>query len=391
MRVALVGPAHPFRGGIAHHTNLLAAALGRRGHQVDVVTFSRQYPRFLYPGKFQEEPAATSSEGVRSAERMIDSINPVNWWRSGQTLAGRGYDLVVFKFWHPFFSPAFGTVARCLRGKTIIMAICENVLPHERHLGDRALVRFFLRGCDLAVTQCGAVEAELRRLMPALPQAMLPHPTYSQFGPRVDKSAARAQLGITARQVILFFGFVREYKGLDRLLAAMPLIVKQLPGLHLYVVGEFFRDFRVCARAVEQAGLGGHVTLVDRYVTNDEVRYWFSAADFVLLPYRSATGSGIVQVAHHFALPAVVTDVGSLREVVIDGRTGLVLPDGEPTTIATAVVQMYADGRLKTFSEAIESLADKYSWEAYSIGIETLVQGYAPPPRARPAVSAVRI
>jgi glycosyltransferase involved in cell wall biosynthesis len=378
MRIALVGPAYPYRGGIAHHTNLLSTALGRRGHQVDVVTFARQYPRLLYPGKFQEEPTAPPTDGCRDAERMIDSINPVNWWRSGQALAGRGYDLVVFKFWHPFFSPAFGTVARRVRGRATVLAICENVLPHERHIGDRILVRFFLRGCDLAVTQCTTVADELRRLLPSLPQVMLPHPTYSQFGPRMEKSAARMRLGITSPKAILFFGFVREYKGLDRLLAAMPLVVKELPDLHLYVVGEFFSDYRASERMVERSGLGSNVTLIDRYVPNDEVRDWFSAIDFVVLPYRSATGSGIVQIAYHFALPAVVTDVGSLREVVIDGRTGFVLPDGEPATIASAVVRMYAEKRLVAFSGEIEQLSGQYSWDTYSAGIENLVWAHSP-------------
>jgi glycosyltransferase involved in cell wall biosynthesis len=207
---------------------------------------------------------------------------------------------------------------------------------------------------------------------------MLPHPTYEQFGQRVDQQQARRKHGITASKVLLFFGFVRRYKGLDRLVAAMPEIVRRLPEVHLLIVGEFFEPKEEYLAPLEQAGLADHVTVVDRYVPNEEVGEWFSAADMLVLPYHSATNSGIVQIGYNFATPAIVTDVGSLSEVVIDERTGFVLPDAAPETIAAAVERMYQGDRLERFSANIVEERKKYSWDAFASGMIEFVRQNSP-------------
>lgn len=376
MRIALIGPAYPYRGGIAHHTNMLSAGLRRRGHDVDVITFTRQYPKLLYPGEFQEELGEGGGfAGEISSERMIDSVNPLNWLRVGRELKRREYDLYAFKFWMPFFGPSFGTIARSVvdRKRKNTMVIVENLIPHEKRPGDAAFTKFFFRYCTMAITQSTVVKNDLGRLFPQIPQVMLPHPTYENFGERLPRQQIRERLGITAPKVILFFGFVRKYKGLDRLLAAMPEVIRRVPDAHLLVVGEFFDDPEPYLRQIREGGMESHVTVHNRYVANEEVAEWFSAADILVLPYHSATNSGIVQIAYNFATPVVVTDVGSLSEVVVDGKTGFVLGDSSPESIGSAVERLFQGDTIERFSENIIAERRKYTWDAFTEGFEGLV------------------
>jgi D-inositol-3-phosphate glycosyltransferase len=371
MKIALIGPAHPYRGGIAHHSTMLSTYLRKRGHQVDLITFTRQYPAFLYPGKFQEE----LGDGP-PAERMIDSMNPFNWISVGRELRRREYDLIAFRFWLPLFGPAFGTIARFARrkGGKQIMAVIDNFISHERRPGDLLLTKYFFRYCTMAITQSSSVEKSLREVYPTLPQVMSPHPTYENFGAAIPRDQARAKLGVTAPKVILFFGFVREYKGLHRLLAAMPAIASRVPDVHLYVVGEFFDSPEPYLAQIRDGGVGDHITIHDAYVSNEEVADWFSIADMVVMPYVSATNSGIVMIAYNFGVPAIVTDVGSLSEVVLDGQTGFVLADAAPETIASAVERMYQGDTIERFSRNIADERKKYTWDAFAEAFEKLVE-----------------
>jgi glycosyltransferase involved in cell wall biosynthesis len=231
------------------------------------------------------------------------------------------------------------------------------------------------------------VRQQLKGLYPQIPQRMLPHPTYENFGERLPTAEVRRKLGIEASKVILFFGFVRKYKGLDSLLAAMPAILRRVPDVHLLVVGEFFEDPEPYMEQIRSGGIEHAVTVHNRYVPNEEVAEWFSAADALVLPYHSATNSGIVQIGYNFATPAIVTDVGSLSEVVIDGRTGFVLKEADPESLAGAVARIYEGETIARFSENIKVERVKYSWDAFVEGIEQLtadVQG-GTAPVARPA------
>ena len=364
MKIAIVGPAFPWRGGIAHHTNILAEHLRKLGHRVDIITFTRQYPSFLYPGATQREAGAENLPLPEGTAQMIDSMNPVSWFRVRRLLRRRGYDLILFKFWLPLFGLCFGTIARGVLGRVVV--IIDNLIPHEKRPGDRFLTRYFLHACRAAVTQSSVVRDQLSELFPQLPQVMLPHPTYEQFGARIDRRESHERLGIDAKKVLLFFGFIRRYKGLDRLLAAMPRILERVPDARLYVVGEFFEEKEPYLAAVQQGGVEEQVTFVDRYIPNEEVASWFSAADLLVLPYHSATNSGIVQIGYNFATPAIVTNVGSLAEVVIDGVTGYVLEDGTPEEIADAVARAYQPGRLEEFSEQIRRERDRYTWKGFA-------------------------
>lgn len=371
MKIALVGPAYPYRGGIAHHTNMLFATLIAQGHDVDAITFTRQYPKLLYPGKTQEEVGDAGDATAIPSERMIDSINPITWWRTGRVLRRRRYDLVIFRWWLPFFGLAFGTMARLAGGGPggRVMVILDNLFPHEKRPGDRFLTRFFFRHCTMAIAQSTAVLQQLESAFPHIPHVMLPHPVYENFGETIDRTTARAELGIAAPDVLLFFGFIRRYKGLDRLLDAMPAILRRLPDAHLLVVGEFFEDREPYMEQIRASGAADHVTIHDAYVPNEDVARWFSAADLLVLPYHSATNSGIVQIGYNFALPAVVTDVGSLSEVVLDGRTGFVLKDALPESIADAVERAFAGDTLARFSANIIEERARYSWKAFARGL----------------------
>jgi glycosyltransferase involved in cell wall biosynthesis len=376
MKIALIGPAFPYRGGIAHHQNMLYLHLRQRGHEVDAITFSRQYPKFLYPGQFQEEGSDGGGfAGKIRSERMIDTMNPLSWIRTGGELRRRGYDLLVFRFWLPLFGLPFGMIARLAHrnGKRDVMAMIDNLIPHEHRPGDRMLTRSFFRYCNFAITQSSIVQKQLAETYPHIPQTLLPHPVYENFGKVMPKEQARRELGITASKVILFFGFVRKYKGLDRLLAAMPRIVEKVPDVRLLVVGEFFDDPEPYLEQIREGGVEDRVTIHNAYVGNDEVARWFSAADMLVLPYHSATNSGIVQIGYNFAVPAIVTDVGSLSEVVIDGETGYVLKDASPEELAAAVGRMYQGETIRSFSENIEVERRKYSWEAFVEGMERFV------------------
>jgi glycosyltransferase involved in cell wall biosynthesis len=375
MKIALVGPAYPYRGGIAHHTNMLYLHQVKHGHSVVVIPYNRPYPKRLYPGQFQEEGEEGGFAGKIPSERLIDSMNPFTWFTTGRQLRRRGYDVVIIRFWIPLFGLAFGTIARWAHryGGKDIMILLDNLLPHEPRPGDRFLTRFLFRYCNMAITQSSTVSRQFHELFPEIPETMLPHPVYENFGQAIPKEEVQRVLGIDGKKVLLFFGFVRHYKGLDRLLEAMPEIIRRLPEAHLLVVGEFFDDPEEYLRIIREKGMEDRVTIHNIYVPNDEVARWFSAADLLVLPYRTATNSGIVQIGYNFALPSIVTDVGSLSEVVIDGVTGYVVGDAEPATLAEAVARIYSGDRLAEFAANIVVERRKFSWEAFVEGLERFV------------------
>lgn len=373
MKIALIGPSYPYRGGIAHHTNMLATTLRNQGHTVHLITFKRQYPKFLYPGAFQEETGGGT--GIES-ERLIDSMNPLNWFRVGRELRRRKYDLYVFRFWIPLFGPVFGTIARLVGGGKSsgkVLTLLDNLFPHEKRPGDNFFRKLQFRYCNMAITQSSTVSKQFREHFPAIPETMLPHPVYENFGDPLEQDEARRRIGLGDVPTLLFFGFVRAYKGLDLLLEAMPAILQRIPNARLLVVGEFFGDPQPYLDIIQQHHLGEHVQIHDEYVPTEQVALWFSAADLLVLPYRSATNSGIVQIGYNFALPSVVTDVGSLSEVVIHKKTGFVVPNAEPETLAGAVEEALAPGQHEQLATNIVEERKKYSWDAFAQGLVQFV------------------
>lgn len=369
MKIVIVGAASPWRGGIAHHTALLFQELSKR-HAVQVITFKRQYPAFLFPGKTQNEV----DEMIRiPTEMRIDSINPLTWLATGREIKRRKPDLLIFTYSLPFFGPCYGTIARAAtRGtETKVLFLCHNIVPHERRPGDVTFTRFALKAADFYIVQSDAVERDLKKFFPDAVYRKIPHPVYNIFGSPVEKRAAREKLGIADERILLCFGYVRAYKGLRTMLEAMPMILKEM-NVRLFVVGEFYDSREMYGKLIADLGLEKNVTIISDYVANEMVALYFSAANVAMLPYTSATQSGIAQIAYNFNKPVIATNVGGLGEVVRDGVTGFVVPPKDPEALANAVLRFFKEEREVEFTAHVEIEKRKYSWEAMANAIDDL-------------------
>lgn len=376
LRIAVVGPVYPYKGGITHYTGLLARHLALT-HEVQVFSFSLQYPRFIYPGEEQRDYADDSFK-IDGTRYLLNSVNPFTWLRTAAAISRFAPDLVIIPWWNPFFGPAFATVALLskLFSRAKVLFLIHNVLPHERLPFDRLITTFTLNRGDFYIAQSCENETALLELLPdpVYRKALLP--TYSTSGPNdLGLEEARRNLKLPAgKKIMLFFGFVREYKGLIYLIEALPAIREKLPDTMLLVVGDFHHDKEKYLQRIEELGVGSMVEIRDGYIPDREVGGYFSAADLVVLPYASATQSGIVQIAFGAGRPVVVTSVGGLPEVVEDGRTGFVVPPKDVPALAGAVVRFFEEGRGSEFSAAIEQERERFSWKRMVETIEDLMR-----------------
>lgn len=377
--VALVGPWPPYRGGIARFTAELGRSLEARGHRVEGLSFARQYPKLLFPGETQVEASEEDSRPGDHVPRLIDSVDPRSWWKAAAYLRASRPDAVVFQYWMPFFAPAYGTMARWLRrrsrGEIRRLAVVHNALPHERRPGDVVLSRYFFRSCESLIALSSSVRADLERLVPQVPIIEGAHPVYRSEAAVVDREEARRRLGLpTDIPVLLFFGFVRRYKGLDVLLDALPAIRARHPRALLVVAGEFYDDAAPYRDQVRRLGLAGQVRFENRYVPESEVPIFFGAADVVVQPYRSATQSGVAHLAFGFSVPVITTAVGGLAEAVPHGVAGLVVPPESPTRLAEAVCRFLDDDALAaTLRAGAARLRDESGWDELARTVETLI------------------
>jgi D-inositol-3-phosphate glycosyltransferase len=364
MKVVIIGPAYPLRGGLATYNERLARAFKSAGDEVRIVTFSLQYPDFMFPGQTQFSTEAGPTD--LAIEVSLNSVNPLSWVGVGRRLRQERPDLVVFRFWLPVMGPALGTVARLVRGNghTRVVAITDNVVPHEKRPGDKPFTRYFLSACDGFVTMSRKVLNDLQDLgFSKKPALYRPHPLYDNFGPTKPKEVALAALGLTAEvRYVLFFGFIRAYKGLDILLEAIAdPRVAALP-MKLLIAGEFYEDAAPYEALIQKHNLESRLVRATDFIPNERVADYFSAADLVVQPYKHATQSGVSQVAYHFGRPMLVTDVGGLAELIPAGVVGYVVP---PTAvaIADALVDFYANDREEAFAAGVRQERTKFSWE----------------------------
>lgn len=374
MRIVILGSAHPLRGGgIASFNERLAYSLQEQGHHVAIYSFSLQYPDFLFPGKSQytEEPAPPGLNIVTK----VNSINPLNWISVGKELKKANYDILIVRYWMPFFGLCLGTIQRIVRKnkKTKVICIADNIVPHERRWGDIALTRYFLGGVDGCITMSKAVLEDLKQLAPDMPTGYTPHPLYDHYGEKLDKAAARSLLNLPQdEKIVLFFGFIRRYKGLDILLEALHDMEVRAMNIKLLVVGEYYDRADYYQSIIAKYKLQSQVILHTDFVPNDQVAAYFSASDCVVLPYRSATQSGITQIAYHFSLPMIASDVGGLPEMVKDGVVGYVV-EPEAKAIARGLVRFYRENRAQEFVQHIEKEKKKYGWQAFTDKIFDIV------------------
>ena len=374
MKIAIIGSAYPFRGGIAAFTDRLAKALQDDGDDVDIYTFTLQYPNFLFPGKSQysEDPPPSHL----TIFQKINSINPFNWLLVGNKIRKDKPDILIVKFWLPFMGPCFGTILRILKlnRHTKVISIVHNMIPHEKRPGDRIFTKYFTRPVDAFLTLSKSVLKDVNQFDKKKPRAYSPHPLYDNFGNIEQRDVAVRNLGLEeGSQYILFFGLIRAYKGLDILLNAMADERIKNKKIKLIIAGEFYDSKEKYVHLIKKLGLENQLIQVDHFIPDSEVANYFNACDLVVQPYKSATQSGVTQIAYHFNKPMVVTDVGGLKDMCPDGKVGYVVP---PTSndIADAIIKFFTETDIVEMIENIIGEKEKYSWEILTSAIYDLVR-----------------
>lgn len=372
-KIIIIGPAWPFRGGIAAYNERLARQYQENGDEVTIITFTLQYPRILFPGKTQtlDSPAP----GGLEIRQSINSINPFNWLRVGLQIRSMKPDLVIIRYWLPFMGPSMGTIARLIRTyrKARIISLVDNMIPHERRIGDKLFTRYFIRPLHGYMAMSDTVLEDINKFDNSKPRAFCPHPLFDNFGEKLDKKSAKAHLGLDQEtHYALFFGFIRDYKGLDLALKAFGEQGLKDSTIKLLVAGEFYTDEKVYREIITSLGIEEKVDLRNEFIPDADVKYYFSAADVVVQPYKSATQSGISQIAYHFNKPMVVTNVGGLPEIVPDGQVGFVVDTNEKA-LAEAILRFYNEGLEEKFSRGAEEFKQRFSWQRMVDTIDELL------------------
>lgn len=358
----IIGPAHPLRGGLASYDERLAKEFIDEGHDTTIYSFSLQYPSFLFPGttQYSSEPAP---KGI-PIKVIINSINPFNWLRVGNILRKQKPNIIVVRFWLPFMGPCLGTILRIVKKNkfTRIVCIADNIIPHEKRFGDKPFTAYFLKPVDAFITMSEKVLNDIKHFVAGKPVKYVPHPLYDNFGEPVSKTKARQYLQIDAtKKVLLFFGFIRKYKGLDILLRALKILSDQAQDIYVLVAGEFYEDKSFYENLIDELGIKSRLFLRTNFISDSEVKYYLCAADVVIQPYRNATQSGVTPLAYHFEKPMIVTNVGGLPLMVPHGKVGLVT-EPDPQALANTIIEYYHIGE-SHFLPFIKEEKQKYSWE----------------------------
>jgi len=364
MKVVYLSTFYPYRGGIAQFNALLFRAMEKH-HEMHAVTFKRQYPNMLFPGKTQYVTQDDIADPV-PAVRKLDSVNPLSYWTTAKYLRKQAPDLVLTKYWMTFFGPSLGFVLGRQSRFTKRIAVLDNVIPHEKRFFDNAFNRYFLRRNDGFIAMTEKVKEDLLSYVPHAKCVVIPHPVYNQFGTKVTREEALNQLNLghlKDRKILLFFGIIRDYKGLDLLLDVMAALPKEY---HLILAGESYGSFDGYAQQIEELSIGDRCHVFQRYISDGEVPWFFSAADVCMLTYKSATQSGITGIAQHFELPMIATHVGGLAETIQHGKTGLICSDRSPKSIADSVITYFEEGMRTSMSMELARENKNNTWEGFA-------------------------
>ncbi len=364
MKIVILGTAHPLRGGLSAYNERIAYEFQSQGHEVVIYTFSLQYPDFLFPGttQFSDQPAPKDL----TIKVAVNSVNPFNWWKVGREIKALNADLLIVKFWLPFMAPCLGTICKLVRGnnKTKVISIIDNIIPHEKRIGDFQFAKYFVNNVDGFIAQSKSVLSDLNLFDASKPKRFSPHPLYDNFGAAIPKEVAKTKLGLDAnKHYLLFFGFIRDYKGLDILLKAIADKRFKDQNINVIVAGEFYNNAEQYHQLIEELKIADLVTLRTDFIPDDMVRYYFCASDIVVQPYKHATQSGVTQICYHFNRPMIVTNVGGLPEIVPNDMVGYVV-EPEPTPITNAILKFYAEQKEDVFAANINIEKEKYSWNA---------------------------
>lgn len=371
-KIIIVGPATPFRGGIATFNERIAVNLNKLGHDAIIINYTTQYPSFLFPGKTQY--TINPPPENLNIKRLLSSINPITWFKTAKYIRTLNPDLVLLRFWIPFMAPALGTIGRILmKNKNVkVIGFVDNLIPHEKRIGDTILSKYFINSCDGFITLSNQVKNEIENFS-SKKCLMSPHPVYDHYGDKASKIESCKQLNLnTEVHYLLFFGFIRKYKGLDLLIKAFSESQLKTKNYKLLIAGEFYEDEKTYLDLIISLGLKESIELHSHYIADADIKFYFGACDLVVQPYRSATQSGISQLAYHFEKPMVVTNVGGLPEIVKHEETGFVT-DVNPSSISDALIAFFNDD-INRFDIAIQQEKKKYSWTYLSETILDFIQ-----------------
>jgi glycosyltransferase involved in cell wall biosynthesis len=360
VKIAFLSVFYPFRGGIAQFNALIYREL-EKTHEVKAFNFKRQYPDFLFPGKTQFVSPDDQADPIQT-ERVLDSVNPLSYIKTASRIRAFDPDLVISRYWMSFFGPSLGFILGRLR-KPVRISILDNVIPHEKRFFDAVFNRYFLKRSDGFIVMSDKVLKDLLSIRPDAKYLRVNHPVYNHFGIKMEREEAQRQLRLDrGKKTLLFFGIIRDYKGLD-------LLIEAFAGLdesyQLVIAGEVYGSFEKYEKLIAANPLKQHIHLFNRYISDDEVTLFFSAADVCILPYKSATQSGITSIANHFLVPLIATDVGGLKETIEDGKTGLITANPDAGEL-TEKIKHYFDNSLRNnFLEAIQAQNAANSWENF--------------------------
>ncbi len=372
MKILIVSPAHPLRGGIASSSERLGLALQQAGHEVELISFKLQYPDFLFPGKTQFTKDKAPED--LTIHTLINSVNPINWIKTGFRLKKMNADLIIVRYWMPFMGPSLGTILKLAKanGKTKIIALADNIIPHEKRPGDYWLTKYFCSSVDAFLVMSKSVGEDVRKFTKEKPIVFSPHPIYDNYGALVSRDEALQQLDLDPSfRYLLFFGFIRDYKGLDLLLEAMADEKVRSKPVRLIVAGEYYGNREKYDKLIDKLQIRGQLVLHNSFIPHEEVKYFFGASDMVVQPYKTATQSGITQLAYHFEVPMLVTNVGGLPEIVADGEMGYVVkPDKKE--VAAGIHDFFAQNRYDQFLEGVRQNKERFSWTKMVEKVEAL-------------------
>lgn len=363
-RIVLLGTAHPLRGGLASYNERLAREFQKQGHDVSIYTFSLQYPSFLFPGKTQFSESEKPDD--LDIKVSVNSINPLNWYQIGREISKLKPDILISKYWLPFMGPCLGTISKIVKRNkhTKVVCILDNLIPHEKRIGDTSFTKYFMKQVDACIAQSASVLQDIELFSTSIPRKLSPHPIFDNFGNSLSKQEALHYLQLDANyKYMLFFGFIREYKGLDILLKAFAQVKSNLNNVKLIIAGEFYNDSKPYLDLIDSLNLRNDIILKTDFIRDEDVRYYFCASDIVVQPYKHATQSGVTQICYHFNKPMLVTQVGGLAEIVPDGKVGYVTQVDEQS-VANALLDFFNNNREADFSNQVKIEKNKYSWSA---------------------------
>ncbi len=371
LKIFIIGPAFPLRGGPAQFNENLCLELNKEGHDAQIISYSLQYPNFLFPGSSQFEKSGSAPQDIK-IHTILNTINPFNWLMVARFIRKQKPDFILFRYWLPFFGPCLGTIGKLVRSHTKVLALTDNIIPHEKRIGDHIFTKYFVKNCDGFIAMSKVVLNDLSIFTQNLNKAYSPHPMYQNYGDPISIDLARKKLNLNPHdKIILFFGLIRHYKGLDILLEALAVPEIKNQGIKLLIAGEFYDDKNFYLQLIKKLNLQDHVIVHDKFIPNDEVRDYFCASNLVAQTYRNATNSGVTMVGYFYEKPMLVTNVGGLSEIVPNEVCGYVV-ENNCAIISEKIVDFFTKDREKEFVKNVKIEKRKYEWIEFINSLLTL-------------------